>query len=130
MVDFNPTLLTYTGFVTSAGVTLFQTPLVSTVGNTRTVRLGFENAEDFSTVGTFSFTAIGKSGSLATLGLQDGDSFFGSFASYLPTLKPFSPTFSGAQVGIAAVPLPGSLWLLGTGVLGLLHRLRSRRVRA
>ena len=49
------------------------------------------------TVGTFSFTALGAPGTLATLGLVDGDDFFGSsFVNKMPTGS--SPSMSTGPV--------------------------------
>jgi hypothetical protein len=128
IVDFDTTLLTYGSFTLASGLTFFSSPVVATNGNTQTVTLGFENAPDTGTVGTFSFTAIGTVGSLATIGLVDADDFSGSFASYVPTYQRFYPTFTGAQVNV--VPLPAGIWLLGTAVGALAARRRLRRAAA
>lgn len=128
VIDFNKTLLTYGGFTLASGVSFFSSPVVATSGNTQTVTLGFDNAKDTGTVGTFSFTAIGPVGSLATLGLADTDDFSGSFAGYVPTYQRFYPSFTGAQVNV--VPLPAGVWLLGTAVGALALRGRLRRAAA
>ena len=130
IVDFDKTLLTYTGFTLASGVSFYSAPVVTTTGNTQTVRFGFDNAVDVGTVGTFAFTAIGNPGSLAHLGLIDADGFSGSFASYAPTYQRFYPTFTGTQVNISAVPLPAGVWLLGTAVGALAARRRFRRTAA
>lgn len=123
VVDFDRTLLSYGGFTLASGVSLFSPQVVATSGNTQTVTLGFDNAPDSGTVGTFSFTALGPAGSLATLGLADTDDFSGSFASYVPTYQRFYPAFIDAEVNV--VPLPAGVWLLATGVVAL-GALRSR----
>lgn len=122
IVDFDTTLLGYGGFALASGVSFFSPPVVATSGTTQTVTFGFDNAPDTGTVGTFTFTALGPVGSLATIGLIDADDFSGSFASYVPTYQRFYPTFVEAQVNI--VPLPAGIWLLGTavGALGALRR--------
>lgn len=127
VVAFDTTLLTYGGFTLTGGLTYFPLdggPVLATSGNTQTVTFGFENAPDTGTVGTFSFTAAGAPGSLATLGLADADDLFGSFANYGPPNHRFYPEFAGAQVSI--VPLPAGLWLLGTAVGTLVLRRRFR----
>ena len=126
IVDFNKTLLNYGGFALKSGLSFFSAPATATNGNTQTVTFGFDNAPDMGTVGTFSFTAIGGPGSLASLGLIDADDFSGSFASYNPGYKRFTPVFTGTQVNISAVPLPAGVWLLGTAVAGLAARRRFR----
>ena len=126
IVDFNKTLLTYGGFTLKSGLSFFSAPATATSGNTQTVTFGFDNAPDMGTVGTFSFTAIGGPGSLASLGLIDADDFSGSFASYNPGYKRFTPAFTGTQVNISAVPLPAGVWLLGTAVGALAARRRFR----
>lgn len=100
-------------------------PIVTTSGTTQTVELGFENAYNSNVVGTFSFTANGSIGSLATLGLADADDFWGTFFSYEPAFTPMTLDFTGASV--STVPLPASIWLLGTAIGGLAARRRFRR---
>lgn len=129
-LDFNKTLLSYGGFTLASGLSFFEAPTTATSGNTQTVTFGFDNAPDMGTVGTFSFTAIGAPGSLASLGLVDSDDFSGTFASYEPGYKRFTPAFSGTQVNISAVPLPAGVWLLGTAVAGLAARRRFRHAAA
>jgi hypothetical protein len=128
LVDFDATLLNYTGFSLASGVSFYLAPSVTNSGNMQTVRLGFDNAPDMSTVGTFSFTALGGPGSLATLGLADGDDFSGSFASYAPTYQRFFPDLAGAQINV--VPLPAGVWLLGTAIGALAVRRRLRHATA
>ncbi|MEO7387457.1 MAG: VPLPA-CTERM sorting domain-containing protein [Gammaproteobacteria bacterium] len=130
VVDFNQTLLNYGGFALAGNVEFFESPVVATNGNTQTVSFGFDKAPDSGTVGTFTFTAIGAPGSLATLGLVDVDDFSGSFASYVPTYQRIYPAFTGTQVTISAVPLPAGVWLLGTAVGALAARRRCRRAAA
>jgi len=126
VLDFNPALLTYGGFTLASGLSFYENPVVATSGGAQTVTFGFDNAAENGLVGTFSFTAIGPVGSLATLGLADADDFSGSFASYVPKYQRFFPSFGEAEVSI--VPLPAGVWLLGTAVGALVVRQR-RRVR-
>ena len=124
-LDFDKSKLSYGGFVASSGVTFYLPPAVATTGNAQTVSFGFVKPGDVGTVGTFSFTALGAPGTLARLGLVDGDDFFGSsFVNKMPTDQRFTPLITGAQVSI--VPLPAGIWLLGTavGALGLRRRFR------
>ncbi len=126
-VSFDQTLLRYDGFSLASGLGFLSSPAVTTSGNTQTVRLGFNKAADVSTVGVFSFTALGNPGSLAVIDLEDANSFTGSFANYLPNKQAFTPAFIDTQVNIAAVPLPASVWLLATAIGGLTARRRFRR---
>jgi hypothetical protein len=129
-VDFDKTLLTYTGFSLASGLIYFAPLAVATSGNIQTVTLGFQNAPDTGTVGTFSFKATGPVGSLATLGLADADDLFGSFADKARSDVPYVPTFTGTQVNVSAVPLPAGVWLLGTAVGALAVRRRFQRAAA
>jgi hypothetical protein len=115
-VDFNSTLLTFNGFTLANGLILFSPLTVTTNGTAKTITLGFQNAPDTGTVGTFAFTATGPAGSLATLGLVDADDLFGSFVNKAVSDQPYVPGFAGTQVSIAPVPLPAGIWLLGTAV--------------
>jgi len=125
-VDFDRTLLTYNSFTLASGLIFFSPLAVTTNGNAQTLTLGFQNAPDAGPVGTFSFTATGPVGSLATLGLVDADDLFGSFVNKAVSDKPYVPTFTGTQVSISAVPLPAGIWLLGTAVGALAARRRLK----
>ncbi len=129
-VDFDSTLLAYNGFTLASGLIYFSPLAVTSSGNTQTITLGFQNAPDTGTVGTFSFNAIGPVGSLATLGLVDGDDLFGSFVNKAVSDTPYTPAFVGTQVSISAVPLPAGIWLLGTAVGALAARRRFRHAAA
>jgi hypothetical protein len=89
------------------------------------VQFGFDNAYGTNVVGTFSFTSKGEIGDLepAILGMADADDFFGSFLHY-ETYQPMTLSFTGAKV--AVVPLPASIWLLGSAIGGLAARRRFR----
>jgi hypothetical protein len=130
IVNFDITKLTYTGFTLANDLSYYISPVVATNGNTRTVRLGFNGAAEVGTVGTFAFTAIGSPGSVATIGLADGDPVpgAGSFVNTDPTNQRFIPTPTGAQVTI--VPAPAGVWLLGTAVGALVIRRRLRNAAA
>ena len=96
-------------------------PIVNTTGFAETVRFGFENAYNTNVAGTLSFTAIGAVGTLASLGLADADDFFGTFLLYDQGLATYEGLqFSGASVEV--VPMPASVWLLGTAVAALAAR--------
>lgn len=127
VLDFNPALISYSSFTLASGLSFYETPVVATSGGTQTVTFGFDNAAENGLVGTFSFTALGPVGSLATLGLADADDFSGSFASYVPKYQRFFPSFGEAEVSI--VPLPAGVWLLGTGIAALAARRRLRAAR-
>lgn len=126
-VNFDKTLLTYNSFTLAGGLIYFSPLTVTTSGNTQTIALGFQNAPDNGSVGTFSFQAIGPVGSVATLGLADADDMFGSFVNKAVSDTPYTPAFVGTQVSISAVPLPAGIWLLGTAVGALAARRRFRR---
>jgi hypothetical protein len=99
-------------------------PVVTATGFAETVQFGFDYAHNTNVVGTFSFIANGEMGNIATLGLADEDDFFGTFFEYY-TYQPMELDFSGASV--AVVPLPASVWLLGTAIGTLAARRRLRR---
>ncbi len=129
IIDFDTRLLSYDNFTLAGGLLSFYlSPVVETIGFTQTVHLGFDNAADLGTVGTFNFTAIGSPGSVATIGLVDGDPIPGSFVNTVPTNQRFIPTATGAQVNI--VPAPAGVWLLGTAVGALVIRRRLRHAAA
>jgi len=129
IVDFDTRLLSYGGFTLGDDLGYYLSPVVATNGFTQTVHLGFYDAAEVGTVGTFAFTAIGGPGSLATIGLADGDPVPpGSFVNTEPTDQRFIPTPTGAQVSI--VPAPAAVWLLGTAIGALVIRRRMRRAAA
>ena len=132
IVDFDPTLVAYNaaGFLLGPGVSLVPSnslPVLATNGSTQTLSLWYLGAPETGTVATFSFTAIGAPGGLATFGLSDAlASGFGSFYNKAPTDKAYNPNIVGTQVNISAVPLPAGVWLLGTAVAALVARRRFR----
>ncbi len=130
IVDFDPAQLSYQGFAFTAPVEqMGGAPAVGSAGGRQTVTLGFQKASDTSTIGTFSFLAIGSPGAVATLGVADADDFIGTFISKLPTDQPFDPQFNGASVTIAPVPLPATAWLLATAFAAAGARARMARRR-
>lgn len=128
IINFDNRLLSYGGFTLAQGLGFEVNPIVATNGFTQTVKLGFYDAAEVGTVGTFAFTAIGSPGSVASIGLADGDPAPGSFVNTEPTNQRFYPDFSGAQVTI--VPAPAGVWLLGTAVGALVIRRRLRHAAA
>jgi hypothetical protein len=128
VIDFDPAKLRYDLFTLAPGVSFFSSPVTGTSGGRRTVTLGIDNGPGNGSIGTFTFTALGAPGVLATIGLADADDFFGTFISYVPTYQPFYPTFAGTQVSI--VPAPAAGWLLGTALTGLVLRRRARAATA
>ena len=114
VIDFDPALITYNSFALASGLSYFSNPAVGSASGRQTVTLGFDNAADVGRVGTFNFTAIGTPGSIATIGLADADSFFGTFVTYTPTYHAFSPAFSSTSIQVSAVPLPGTAWMFLT----------------
>jgi hypothetical protein len=133
VVSYDSRYLDFSGFAPN-GTSYFCDPLpisgcapiVSTTGFNETVRFGFENAYNTNVAGTLSFTALGTAGTVASLGLADADDFFGTFLLYDQGLTPYEGLqFSGASV--AVVPLPASVWLLGTAFGGLAAMRRRLR---
>lgn len=125
VVDWDPTQLAYVDFGLSGGVNFFSGPTQGTAGALQTVTIGFDNAPDTGTVGTFTFRVVGPPEVVASLGIADSDAFFGTFAAYVPTYQPFYPTFTGTSV-TTVIPLPGAAWLFMAGVAAALGRARRR----
>ncbi len=117
VIDFDPTLLSFTGF--STPYHLYEPVVVGASGTRQTVSLGFENAGENGVAGTFSFTVTGTGGiggRTTAIGIADADDFMGSFINYVSTYKAFYPTFTGTSLAIQAVPLPGAAWLMLTAI--------------
>lgn len=125
VINYNPAILDYTGFTVLSPASLLTGPTVGGNSSNETVTLKFQNARDDVIIGRFAFTALGSAQTVATIGIADADSFFGSFISQAPTNQPLYPTFTGTSVTISAVPAPAGAWLLGTalGWLGVRRRL-------
>jgi len=127
VIDFDPLVLSFSGFTPEGGVTLFSAPVIGSSAGRQTVTLGFENAPELGVVGMFEFLAVGSPGTASAIGLADADEFFGSFISYVPTNQPFYPSFTGASMSI--IPLPAAAWLMGSA-LGLLACWRRQMLTA
>ncbi|GMW07837.1 MAG: hypothetical protein AMXMBFR8_26330 [Nevskiales bacterium] len=127
-VDFDPTQLAYQSFAFTSPVgPLGGAPSVGAAGDRQTVTFGFQQATNNSTIGTFSFLALGSPGTIASLGVADADDFIGTFIAKLPTDQPFYPEFNGASVAISPVPLPATAWLLVTALAAASARARRAR---
>ncbi len=122
-VTYDPLLVQFDDFAFSAPAKQLAAPSV-TGSVTESATLGFFDALDVGTIGTFTFTALAPAGSTITFGLADLDPSFGTFINESPTNLAFTPDFNGAQVNV--VPLPASAWLF-MSALGLgLARARRR----
>lgn len=125
LIEFDPALASFLGFMPAAGVTTGGAPLIGTApGGQRSVTLSLFNAPSSGPMGTLAFAIDAAAGGSIAFGLRDADEFFGSFVLQTPTNQPFFPAFSGANVQV--VPLPGAAWLL-LSALALAGRLQSGR---
>jgi hypothetical protein len=127
VVDYDPLLLSFGQFNFAAGVTQTSAPGIGTAGTRRTITLGFDQALDAGTIGTFTFSVLNKPGNVAALNLADADSLFGTFITHLPTNQAFCPTFTGTSVSITAVPLPAGAGLIVSALATLGAGLHRRR---
>jgi hypothetical protein len=121
-IDFDPAKLAYQGFVYSAPASQYTFgPTTGTSGSRQTVALDFKDATDTSTIGVFTFKAIGSPGA-TTVGIADDP--FNPFLNKWPTDQPFNPALNGTSIDISAVPLPATAWLFATGfaLIGIRQR--------
>lgn len=69
-------------------------------------------------VGTLTFQAIAEGSALIEMGVTSDPLKGGDFYSAV-TYQQQNPTFNNLSVQISSVPLPGAIWLFGSGVLSL-----------
>jgi hypothetical protein len=75
-------------------------------------------------IATLAFTAIGLGSSLIDLGFKLGDVWVDSDFNELSP----QPTLIDGSVQVNAVPIPAAVWLLGSGVVGLVALTRRKKV--
>ena len=68
---------------------------------------------------------MGNAGTVSSLALSN-DPYDVGFIS--PGAVPINVNYVNSQVQVARVPIPAAAWLFGTGLMGLLGSLHSRRM--
>ena len=124
-IDYDPNLITFTGFTPNSGVNITGDPIVGSRDGLETIAIAFTDAPDVGVVGTYNFEFNGGPNETAMIGIADADDFFGSFANHLPTNQPFVPDFIGASV--FSVPVPAGAWLIASGLAVFGSFARRRR---
>ena len=127
-IGYNPSLLSFTSVIFGDPVLGDQLDLFSlgsltssdntTPGTVNVFELSFDSVADLNTLqaanftlATFTFSALSGgtsplSISINALGDANGD--------------PLAATMASGNVTVTAVPLPGAVWLFGSGLLGLI----------
>lgn len=73
---------------------------------------------------SFTFNVIGNTGNVSSL-ILGNDPFNVGFVS--PGAVPINVNYINSQVQIAAVPIPGAVWLFGTALAGLVGVFRRKQ---
>ena len=123
LLQYDPTLVMFEGFSFSDPAVALH-PLDPISLGDGTVEVGFQNALNVGTIGTFTFTVLGLNGDVINLSIADADDFFGSFVNTVPTIQPVDPDFNGTSVNV--VPIPAAVWLF-VSALGLAAGVARRR---
>ena len=133
-IGYNPSLLSFTSVIFGDPVLGDQLDLFSlgsltssdntTPGTVNVFELSFDSVADLNTLqaanftlATFTFSALSGgtsplSISINALGDANGD--------------PLAATMASGNVTVTAVPLPGAVWLFGSGLLGLIGVARRK----
>lgn len=122
-LDYDPAALRYDSLTLVSSQTWSAYPVTSAPAS-GDLLFGFREAPRGGTVAKILFTAVGAPGLSTTVAVSDADDFFGSFASVYANHHTFNPSFTGANIAISAIPLPGAAWLMGAGLALLVPRLR------
>lgn len=123
-LSWNPAVLNLQGFQFDMGFGAPPRDTAFDVVDTQSnglLSVGFGNFDGITLatptiIGRISFYLSGSPGSSSAITLNDSVKW-GGF--YDDMGAPISVTYTGATVGVSAVPVPAAAWLLGSGIMAL-----------